>query len=426
VTTYRNAAELAFQRIIELVGSDNKVFDTGNGYWHQANTLDACLEHLVMTQQKDNYGLLKNAIKYVFDPRMIDSVTKKPVPPSDWAKWSYDGNGPWADDYGWWGNALMRAYEHRTVLGYDDNFAASILALAINCFNGLSGTWDSSEAVPGVSGGAWNHYNPNWALTGRNNVTNLVLWLLAQELTVQSDKDHKEPYLDRMNSEALFFSTADQVGVLKNSKNLLLERLKGMSNGATFKVSNEPWYWIGDQGLYMRACLQNGRAGGIDYSTAAIAIEKDIRSMRDNDGVLHDNKCPNSDFNDDYATGKGAVMRSYRYWLSSLYPGSQPADFSQFILANASNVWLNRPWQTKSGGEQYQFSSNWNPKGKPYSADPYSGEPEFPNDALGVAPSKFSLLVCQVAGLEALNAVFTLGDKILDQEISKQAVSVMV
>lgn len=424
MTTYREAAELAFQRTVALFGENNSVFQTTNGFWHQANTLDACLEHLIMSGQKDNFGMLANAIKFTFVPRMMYKGTTNPVPPDQWAKWSYDSDGPWADDYGWWGNALMRAYEHCNVLGYDDTFAASILELAHNCFNGLSGTWDSSDAVPGVPGGAWNHYNPDWALTGRNNVTNLVLWLLAQELALQPDTGHKAEYVARMNSEALFFNTADQVNVLRTSKQLLLERLKGMARGITFKGTSDPWYWIGDQGLYMRACLQNGGENGIDYLAAAIAIEKNLRSMCDSSLVLHDNKCPNSDFNDDYATGKGAVMRSYRYWYSNQHNGSAPADFKEFVLANASNVWLNRPWISKSGTEQYQFSCNWNPSGKPYSSDPYSGEPVFPNDAKNIPPSNFSLLVCQVAGLEALNAVKLLGEDVLNQQIAKQAVAV--
>ena len=231
MTTYKDAAGFAYQRALELIGPTNSVFvGPPNGFWHQADTLDACIQHLVLTNQSDSQNLVANAIKYVFNTRMENK------PPSEWAQWRLTGDGPWADDYGWWGIALLRAYQNRSVLGYDDGFAEGILKLAEDCFHGLAGCWDNSEAVPGsgIKGGAWNHNDTSQALTGRNCVTNEVLWLLSQRLYGATKNSE---YLEQNNLvENFFFAAADKkLNLLYTDKGLVLERLKGMVNQEYFQ-----------------------------------------------------------------------------------------------------------------------------------------------------------------------------------------------
>src|SRR5262249_9851893 len=393
--TYRHAATFAFERVIDLI-ADYSVFAPVNGYWHMANTLDTCLQHLLIEQKSprpDSFNLVKNALDKVFDSRMRDKGES--VEATDWGEWSRHGDGPWADDYGWWGVALITAYRNRGFLGYDETFSNRILKYARNCFTALAYGWDPSEAVEhsDVKGGAWNHQDLDQALTGRNNVTNEVLWIFSQRI---SDLDpNNEIYKDQVAASQKFFfdakkKKASEDGALLNAKGLVRERLLGMQNGYP------GWYWVGDQGLFMGACLGHGDTAG-----AKKLAEKVTANMLDSKAVLHDTISPNSDFNDDYATGKGVFMRNWKMFLGVSEP-NRPTNFQDLITANAKAVWNNRVTPEASGRAQYQFGFNWNPAGKPFKKGGKGGEPTYPNGDEN--PSTFSLLVCQVAGLAALNA----------------------
>jgi hypothetical protein len=339
----------------------------------------------------------------------------KPVQPADWGKWSRTGDGPWADDYGWWGMALTRAYRNRERLGYDPTFSDRILKYARNSFTALAYGWDPSEAVTGsgVYGGAWNH-DVNQAMTGRNSVTNEVLWIFSQ-LMNEIDGTNHPAYKNQMDASQKFFFDAypkqwsDQ-GALLNEMGLVRERLLGM-------VHEHPsWYWAGDQGLFMGACV--GRESNNPNAPLALRLAEQVKANMldsgDSKAVLHDSISPDSDFNDDYATGKGVFMRNWTLWI--IRPSaSRPSNFADLIVANATALWNNRVTPNASGNAQYQFGFNWNPKGKPYNPkDPKSGEPTYPNGDTN--PSNFSLLVCQVAGLAALSATCFL-PQYADQQI---------
>lgn len=399
MTTLREMADSAFQRALDLIGDKNQIFlGNGNQFWHQADTLDACVQYLVLTKQQDTYNLVANAINYVFDVRM------SLAPDEDWAKWSRYGSGPWADDYGWWGIALVRAYENRKILGYSDDFSMNVLALAKKCFYGLAGTWDTSEAVPGtnIHGGAWNHQDADQALTGRNNVTNEVLWILSQRLfNVTGEKVFSEQNM----ASAKFFWEGSTAGCLYTN-GLVLERMKGMVHENCFPNTKNLWYWIGDQGLFIGACLGNDLRGGTWFNCeSAWKISQAVldQKMIDATVVIHDTLPPNSDFNDDYATGKGAFMRNWVLFNDPRFAKWTPSNFKSLIDQNAVFAWYNRPWKDRTGNIQFQFGFNWNPTGKPFGQ---GGEPTFPGNT--ESPSNFSCLVLQTAGLSALNALLVI------------------
>jgi hypothetical protein len=414
--TYREAAASAFKRVVDLIGDYSVLANAGNGYWHMANTLDTCVQYLLVSQTGNNldtYGLVQNALDKVFDFRMSELVNGKrvPVDPKRWGPWSRNKGegGPWADDYGWWGMALARAYRNRERLGYDSTFSTRIYTYARNAFTGLAYGWDPSEAVPGsgVYGGAWNHEDTSQAMTGRNSVTNEVLWIFAQ---LMWDLEKNPIYQFQMTASQKFFFDAkakkfSDNGALLTEDGLVRERLLGMDNGYPY------WTWAGDQGLFMGACL--GHEGNSPNAPLALALAKVVTAKlldsKSPDGVLHDNIAPNSDFNDDYATGKGAFMRMWTYFNTDLSP--PPPNYLDLIVANATAVWNNRPTPDAPGNAQYQFGFNWNPTGKPVKD---GGEPTYPGGTTD--PSTFSLLVCQVAGLAAFNAI-CLQSQIADKQI---------
>jgi hypothetical protein len=404
--TYRQAAGFAFNRVMDLIG-DFKIFVAPpNGYWHMANTLDTCLDYLLVSQtNRDTHDLTKNALKLVFDPRMQQE--NQPVPPERWGNWSRYEGGPWSDDYGWWGMALMRAYRNWQQLGYDETFGKLILTYAQNSLNAFLDAWDDSEAVggSGVYGGAWNHQaDPLQAFNGRNSVTNEVLWIFAQLLS-EFDKSSKYTAQIGKSQEFLFEARAKQAnekGALITADGLVRERLNGMLMG------DSNWTWVGDQGLFMGACL--GREANSPNAPLSLVLAQAVTNkMLDKDGVLHDNIAPDLNFNDDYATGKGAFMRMWTYFQAA-NTTQRPSNYRNLIVANAIGAWNNRPRPNAPGNEQYQFGFNWNPAGKPYPP----GEPTYPGNATN--PSNFSLLVCQVAGLAAINAAVLQPD-LADQQI---------
>ena len=269
---------------------------------------------------------------------------------------------------------------------------------------------DPSEAVKhsGIHGGAWNHEDLKQAMTGRNSVTNEVLWIFGQ---LMNAIDSTNPvYKNQIAaSQKFFFDTkakkSSDKGALLNEKGLVRERLLGMENGYP------SWCWAGDQGLFIGACL--GPKGNSPNASVAKELAENVTAnMLDSkakDAVLHDAISPDSQFNDDYATGKGVFMRNWMiFWNADV--ATRPKNFDALITANATAVWNNRVTPAASGNAQYQFGFNWNPVGKPVAK---GGEPTYPNGDDN--PSNFSLLVCQVAGLAAFNAVC-----LLPQSVDKQ------
>jgi hypothetical protein len=440
--TYRQAADQAWTRITNLTEYGQytvyEQFDI-NGFWHQANALLTCLDYLLNTNQEDNLltnpnlqdkSIVKNAIQWVFVKHLFNITYKDklwPVDPSNpnWPLYPWDpshqidfsqltpiwtaagmsGDGPWLDDFGWWGLALQKAYENADALGYDQSFSKLLLTMADACWEALRGTWDT------INGGAYNSqardkYGQPVALTGKNCVTNETLWLLSQCLHT-SDPDQSK-YVDQNRLSQKWFLDAYQNDNLLSKDNLVLERPKDIPNGML-----EDWTWIGDQGLFILACTGSKGAGGDDLGDLARQVLAAVgNQLRDSSHVIHDHNVPIlfQQYTLDYATGKGIYLRCF--------PPQQE------FLPNATFVWKTCkpapiPNDPDPSTKQFQFCFNWNPKGRPYDPNPKNpngGEPDYlPYDDKNLATLQFSLLILQVAGMAALNV----GVKIApDQPIS--------
>jgi len=437
--TYRQAADQAWKRITNLTDyGQYTVYEQMdiNGFWHQANALLTCLDYLLNTNQQDNLlpnqqdkSIVKNAIQWVFVKHLFNISYKDklwPVDPTNpnWPLYPWDpsheidfsqltpiwtdaglsGSGPWLDDFGWWGLALQKAYENADALGYDQSFSKLLLPMADACWEALHGTWDSKN------GGACNSqgrdkYGQPIHLTGKNCVTNETLWLLSQRLHTSAPDQSK--YVDQNRLSQQWFLDAYQKGNLLSKDNLVLERPKDIPNGMPYPPD---WTWVGDQGLFILACLGSQGAGGDDLLQLANQIGAAVESqLTDSDTVIHDHNVSIlvKDYTPDYATGKGVYLRCWSSWYSG--------DPNENFLANATAVWKTCkagpfPKDPDPNTKQFQFCFNWNPKGRPYDpkdpTNPSSGEDDDDYlfyDEKNFASLQFCLLILEVAGMAALN-----------------------
>jgi hypothetical protein len=351
VTTYQEAADFAFDRLMHLTGN-NQIYVDNNGFWHQGNALSTCIDYLVSSGKPDNQKIVENALNSVFDVYRRGYEDD----PVQWTQAGRYGQGSWLDDYGWWGTALQQAYQSSNQLGYDQAFSARLLRYSQNCWVALQGGWDPSPVTPGpgIRGGAWNHEVLADTLSGKNCITNEGLWRLSQFL-YRSGVPDKQKYADQNNNSYRWFKDAFPLKALFSKQGLVYERLVGT------KYFDQCWIWTGDQGMFMAACLGNQSAGGENPGSWAYDIAQSVKNhLLDENGVVHDRSLPlkYEGFSKDYATGKGVLLRCWTAWSDP-----KPSNWGQLILDNAKAVWNNRvfkddPPDPNDPTRQYQFGFN--------------------------------------------------------------------
>jgi hypothetical protein len=103
--TYATAADKGFQYLVSLYQTPDMFKDN---FWFGGNAFHTCLDYMIYAKVNDTNGVVQTAhdiyIKLVTPPL-------PPAPPPGW----------WRDDYGWWGNAFVLAYNNRAPLGYGDS-----------------------------------------------------------------------------------------------------------------------------------------------------------------------------------------------------------------------------------------------------------------------------------------------------------------
>jgi hypothetical protein len=380
--TFTTAAKAGFSLLVPQYKTQN-IF-TGN-FWFAGNTLHVCLNYLVAAGEKDT-GEKDSPQILPFGFKLFNTLKTQ----QDW----------WKDDYGWWGNAFVKAIDSRRQLGYAnpsyDQFFKDILAAAQSCWQQLLSNWrdksytsesDNANASAKIGGGTFNNAPDSSIppMSGRNCVTNEGFWILSQGLA-QLSTDPK--YATAAKKEQDWFEqwlvlpkkSPGSTGIL-NPLGLVLERPTG-------NHTDPSWYWSGDQGLYITARNADDAASKV----AAAAVQNMAKK-----GILHENMeftqhfMPPGDlrqFTADYATGKGILM-----WSLASFRG---VPFLDFIKNNASAVWCNR----LTGNSQFTFNWDW--------------EHSFP----GAEPKILRIndksdqlcdLIMQAAGQGALNAALSLG-----------------
>lgn len=390
MTTYRQAADAGFKTLMTL-WDHGRVFDASNGgcFWMGGNTFHVAVEYLSLTNQKDTYNLAVDALD-LFDRKVTDQD------PLHWIK-----DDIWVDDYGWWGIALVRAYNAASVLGYDDAFKSKLRAYAEKCWIGLHNCWDqsripNSDPAVDISGGIWNCNHSSSYLAGRNCVTNEVYWLFS----LYMKNAFGDKYLDPNTNSAYWFSQGLSQNVLLNSEGLVRERFKG----TTDNPYNRDYAWLGDQGLFMYGCFYNKQpeAGNLNQELA-VAMGERVKAVRTSKPlVLSEELFGDTDFQLDYSGGKGVFIRNLAIINDHHHhsvPG--PGPYDEWISKNGAAVWNHQ----LDGG---LFPYWWNAE---------KSEPSSWGYPVAVANT-----VLHASGQSALNACITwMGDETINVPLTAQA-----
>jgi hypothetical protein len=362
MTTFKSAAVTGLKTLVSLwkdgntfrSSSDPTKPGPGGCFWMAGNLFHTAVDCMVKTQQKDDgfipgTTLGQEALKF-----FIDATTTNPsVPPAQWG----EENGPlgyWVDDYGWWGLALLRAYQNADFLGYT-SFKEDLATNSKNCWTALNARWnntavtwvDSNNSQHTITGGIPNTWDDSITLAGRNSVTNECYWLLSSFLASTFSGDGNN-YLDPNTNFNNFFAQGTNPNILFNSNRLVLERFFGMRSPNqrwSWPNTDHPnWTWLGDQGLFFGCCWNNPEFGPGNFgSDQATAIFNAVQSNNITaNGVLHEDLAPYAQFQLDYACGKGTLMRYLTDTNDLDHRMGGSGRFDGFLKTNAIAVWKNQ------------------------------------------------------------------------------------
>lgn len=334
MTTFQEATVQGLDTLVRLWRHSDAFRNcTGGGcFWMAGNFLHTAVESLYRAGLKDTYDIGNDALCF------FNGYIKDTVHPRNWRQ-EY---GYWVDDYGWWGIAFITAYRFSDKLGYDSSMQAKFAKNAQNCWEALNACWDDSKieweydhksysitgGIPNTTGGG--------LLSGRNCVTNECYWRLSAMLGDTFGQHYLDPNANANN----FFLEAKDQGILFDGSGLVYERFLGMPNS-----DHADWTWVGDQGLFAISCYFNnqGTPGVFDKAQAQGTIKAVQQNKMTASGVLHEDLAPYSQFELDYACGKGTFMRYLAYINDDLHnPFPQQPLYNPYIELNAKALWKNR------------------------------------------------------------------------------------
>jgi hypothetical protein len=394
MTTFHDATVQGLQTLLGLWKGGDTFRDAsgkpcpGGCFWMAGNALHTAIDSMVRTGLKDTFGSIQGTTLGQEAITYFNDATEGATDPTKWGKGEL---GYWVDDYGWWGNAFIYAYSNADRLGYDSDFKDTLLLKAKNCWEALHACWnptpisgkDQNGKPYTITGGIPNtSTSGDLLLAGRNCVTNECFWRLSTQLFLAIPAPGGQYYLDPNTNVNNFFAQAKNNGILFANNGLVLERFFGLPN-----TDNPTWTWLGDQGLFLACCWFNKYRDGPsqpwqDPTVLFGAIQKTKTTA--NGTVLHEDLAPWTQFQLDYACGKGTLMRNLMYLTIDYHNVSgKKSPYDDFIRSNAVVVWKN-----KAAGGFFPFY--WNNE---------SGEPSDWG-----YPQPLAKAVLHAAGLSAINA----------------------
>lgn len=287
--------------------------------------------------------------------------------------------GWWADDYGWWGMACLRAYDHLS--GTNQGSAATYLEYAKLCWQKMCDKgYDASSTARPVPHGCANSGEPAEDGT-KNTVTNANLFLLSLRLYVavkDTDRNAAAKYLKMAYAQYIWFSSwfSSPSGYLRTFPGPFGLAQERPIAAPSYENKTRPtwengWVWSGDQGLLLAAlaeiyAVRNElpAVAGSGFDTARFAAEVQNAFVIISTGVkillwgAPDQVLREAPFNssfvddpNDYVCGRGVLLR----YLSepSVQRMLQQPLFSEGIAATAQAVWNSRNPQNN------QFAAGW-------------------------------------------------------------------
>lgn len=336
----------------------------------------------------------------------------------------------WADDFGWWGMALLAASSALNASG-DTRGAARQFQLARDSWQQmLERGYDGSNTARPVPHGCANKA-PADATGAKNTVTNANLFLLSVRLCsalAETDPPAAQQYRKMALAQRDWFAAwfTDPHGYFRqfagDTYGLLQERPIAAPD---YLEKEHPtwqpgWTWSGDQGLIVAALAElsflpmgDGPAHGEGRGDAPQAVhpafEKVLLGVRQllfgaNDAILREAPFEAS-FGDaygpDYVAGRGILMR---YLSEPSVRRVHRAPFApEAITATAAAVWNSRDARTGL------FAADWSPGNN--AAFNQTFREKWGQGDVGVSWRQGVGLdgVRQAAGLDVLTAMMSLG-----------------
>ena len=335
----------------------------------------------------------------------------------------------WADDFGWWGIALLASAEALNATG-DPAGAAQQLALAQVAWQEMiKRGYDKSPNAQPIPFGCANK-SPDSPSGAKNTVTNANLFLLSVRLYAAlavTSPGEAVPYLEKMRAQLAWFAgwfngTQGYLRTFENkSYGLVQERpIAEPDYMDKQRPTWEPgWLWSGDQGLLIAALaeltlLPRGELGSQakEQGEAAQEVNQAFsqlflgvrRLLCGADAVLREAPFKSTfgpDYAGDYVAGRGILIR-YLSEPSVLRVRGTPFP-PEVITATATAVWNSRE---KSS---CQFAADWTPGNNSQFNQAFREKWGQGDVNVSWDPNCGFEGVRQAAGLDVLTAAMSLG-----------------
>lgn len=406
-----------------------------NDFWRRGNTFDACLNFTDALHQRWPND---NEVKSI--QQKVNTMLEK-----DLAYFkSFDPNGFWTDDFGWWGLMGLNARKH-LLRSNNKKLADQYLYLSKDlCWKqAVDHAYDFSSTAKPVPHGFSNSNASGTSKGVKNTVTNVLFFLLSvriYRLMLAENMGDREKYLDMAYNQWVWFDSWFQLHQYEyltrtaSGGALVQERPTAFFNGSDYTKITHPtwhkgWVWTGDQGMLLAAlsgmlAIKNNLGDWImknkkETNFNANAFDKKVRTyislvskgiktalISDVDHVIREaplvaNMGP--EFGGDYLAGRGIMMR----YLGTLNKNITGVDFKNNVKLTANAIWQTRD---KSNNQfQAEYTSIKNDK---LFIQQFRKQWGIADDILkwDLKPAQKSLNigVCQSIGLDAFGATIGL------------------
>lgn len=275
---------------------------TGVTWWHSAICLDALIDYLARTGQRDAVGVL--------------AITFEKNAGNHFLENSYD-------DMAWWALAWINAF--------DLTGEARYLEMAQTIFAAMEQGWDDI-----CGGGVWWNFDRAY----KNAITNELFLLLALRLQKRSVRDEEREHYRAWSERTWDWFKAS--GMI-NADHLVNDGLRDCQN-------NGETIWTYNQGVILAALaelyqMSGKRAYLVEAEAIADAVMKFLVTP---EGILRE-PCEAGGCDSNGAQFKGIFLRN----LFLLYQVHKLPRYRAFILKNVISLWEN------NRNESHQFGVYW-------------------------------------------------------------------
>lgn len=298
---YRAYADAAISALQDWYDPTTGLY-IGVTWWHSAICLDALIDYMARTGQRNAVGVLATTFEKNASNGFLEN--------------SYD-------DMAWWALAWINAFDLTEEVRY--------LEMARTIFAAMQQGWDDV-----CGGGVWWNFTRMY----KNAITNELFLLLAIRLQQRSVRDDEREFYRAWTARAWdWFKSSGMI----NKDHLVNDGLRNcQNNGGTT--------WTYNQGIILAALAELYQMSGERaYLTEAEAIADAVMQfLVTPEGVLRE-PCEAEGCDSNGAQFKGIFLRN----LFTLYQAHKLPRYRAFILKNVTSLWEN------NRNESNQFGVHW-------------------------------------------------------------------